>query len=100
MKHNTSTSKKKALRGLAVGLALALTIAGGGLLSHRYGWFGDTPTAELPENPSKNPETGRHSDGNAGYPARDQADDQGVQDGTRYDGAADHGDDYAGGHGG
>ncbi|MFR1983769.1 MAG: hypothetical protein ACLS4Z_08695 [Christensenellaceae bacterium] len=58
MKHNTSTSKKKALRGLAVGLALALTIAGGGLLSHRYGWFGDTPTAELPENPSKNPETG------------------------------------------
>lgn len=56
MKHNTS--RKKALRGLAVGLALALTIAGGGLLSHRYGWFGDTPTAELPENPSKNPETG------------------------------------------
>lgn len=30
MKHNTSTSKKKALRGLAVGLALALTIAGAG----------------------------------------------------------------------
>lgn len=58
MKHNTSTSRKKALGGLAVGLALALTIAGGGLLSHRYGWFGDTPTAELPENPSKNPETG------------------------------------------
>lgn len=58
MKHNTSTSTKKALRGLAVGLALTLTVIGGGLLSHRYGWFEDTPTAELPENPSKNPETG------------------------------------------
>ncbi len=61
MKHNTSTtstSKKRIVSRMAIGLALTLAVVGGGLLSHRYSRFDDSPTAELPTEPPKSPETG------------------------------------------
>ncbi len=58
MKHSTKAmARKKVVGGIAVGIAVTLTAAGGGIFWH-YQHLADTPTAELPDNPTKFPETG------------------------------------------